>query len=74
LRGLAIIDRDRENPGASCLDLHEKSARPISPKSFPDPARFTGDSADSVLVAASALFGFSGGERADALVPPNSGW
>jgi hypothetical protein len=45
---------------------------PISPKSFPDPARFTGDSADSVLVAASALFGFSGGERADALVLPNS--
>jgi hypothetical protein len=43
---------------------------PISPKSFPDPARFTGDSADSVLVAASALFGFSGGERADALVLP----
>jgi hypothetical protein len=33
-QGLAFIDRNRENPGASCLDLHEKSARPISPGRF----------------------------------------
>ena len=36
---------------------------PISPKSFPDPARFTDDSADSVLVAASALFGSAEGKE-----------
>ena len=48
--------------------------RPISPRSFPDSARFSTDYADSVLAAALALFGYRGEERADALVPPISGW
>jgi hypothetical protein len=48
--------------------------RPISPRSFPDSARFSTDSADSVLAATLASFGYRGEERADALVPPISGW